>query len=94
MLPPSPCSVRVLRTAQVCALAQLCLDPYYRTFSGFMVLLQKEWIGFGHCFRERLGHDIRCGCGNWLGNGTGPIFLQFMDLVFQLIVQFPYAFQV
>jgi len=29
------------RTSQLCALAQLMLDPYYRTVSGFRVLVEK-----------------------------------------------------
>ena len=35
------------RTAQVCALAQFALDPYFRTFDGFGVLVEKEWCAFG-----------------------------------------------
>lgn len=44
------------RTAQVGSLLQICLDPYFRTFEGFMVLVEKDWVAFGHKFRERLGH--------------------------------------
>lgn len=44
------------RTAQLSALAQVCLDPYYRTIDGFRVLIEKDWISFGHKFLDRSGH--------------------------------------
>ena len=43
------------RTSQLSALSQLCLDPYYRTMEGFMVLVEKDFVSFGHMFRHRSG---------------------------------------
>ncbi|KAH7926664.1 phosphatases II [Leucogyrophana mollusca] len=44
------------RTSQLSALAQLCLDPYYRTMRGFQILIEKDWLSFGHRFLDRCGH--------------------------------------
>lgn len=44
------------RTGQLSAVAQICLDPYYRTFDGFKVLVEKDWLAFGHKFLDRSGH--------------------------------------
>ncbi|KAF2721030.1 phosphatases II [Polychaeton citri CBS 116435] len=43
------------RTAQVAALAQVMLSPYCRTLEGFITLIQKDFISFGHKFRHRNG---------------------------------------
>ncbi|XP_043101080.1 myotubularin isoform X1 [Puntigrus tetrazona] len=77
------------RTAQLTSLAMLMLDSYYRTLRGFQVLLEKEWIGFGHKFASRIGHGDK----NHADQDRSPIFVQFIDCVWQMTKQFPTAFE-
>ncbi|XP_062554946.1 myotubularin-related protein 3 isoform X3 [Armigeres subalbatus] len=77
------------RTPQIVATAQLCLDPYYRTIEGFRVLVEREWLSFGHKFSDRLGH----GPGSDETNERCPVFLQWLDCVHQIHRQFPCSFE-
>ncbi|GCB64414.1 hypothetical protein scyTo_0009808 [Scyliorhinus torazame] len=77
------------RTAQLTSLAMLMLDSYYRTIRGFEVLVEKEWLSFGHRFQLRVGHGDK----NHTDADRSPVFLQFVDSVWQMIRQFPTAFE-
>lgn len=77
------------RTAQLVALAEIMLDSHYRTFDGFRTLIQREWLDFGHKFADRCGSNP----GNEDPNERCPVFLQWLDCVQQLLVQFPRHFE-
>eukprot|EP01138_Halocafeteria_seosinensis_P011609 gb/GECG01011859.1/.p1 GENE.gb/GECG01011859.1/~~gb/GECG01011859.1/.p1 ORF type:complete len:1244 (+),score=127.55 gb/GECG01011859.1/:1-3732(+) len=81
------------RTAELAGLVQLILDPYYRTLAGFCKLVEKEWCIFGHQFSRRSG----TGCGhsrkNYGDKQRSPVFLQFLDAVWQLVNQRPSQFE-
>jgi hypothetical protein len=38
------------RTSQLTSLAMLMMDKHYRTIKGFEILIEKEWLSFGHRF--------------------------------------------
>ena len=51
------------RTTQIVSLAQIMIDPHFRTIKGFQQLIDKDWVSFGHKFRLR--------------NAVGNYFLYF-----------------
>lgn len=107
------------RTSQVVALAQICLDPYYRTLRGLAVLVEKDFIAFGHKFNERCGHfaerafhyvdeggelvkDAQHNASNDkfftfhhsnTSKEISPVFLQFLDCLWQVHRQCPQRFE-
>ncbi|VDM30972.1 unnamed protein product, partial [Hydatigera taeniaeformis] len=87
------------RTAQVCALAQLLIDPFYRTLEGFQctvciftvtskALVEKDWLCFGHKFGDRCGQTQEVD-----SREISPIFTQFLDCTRHLIDLLPTAFE-
>lgn len=78
------------RTTILWSMAQVLLDPFYRTIQGFEVLIEKDWISFGHKFEDRWGH---------FRNSTldpkerAPVLIMFLDCIYQLMNQFPMAFE-
>ena len=73
------------RTPQVCALAQLIVDPYFRTIKGFAVLIEKDFCAFGHPFAMR--------CGSKGEGEAGPVFDQFLECVQSLRRGAPSSFE-
>ncbi|CAM4805224.1 unnamed protein product [Rotaria magnacalcarata] len=70
-------------TPQIITLAEIMLDSYYRTINGFQILVQREWIQFGHKFGDRCGHGVDPNDPN----ERSPVFLQWLDCIYQLMMQ-------
>ena len=81
------------RTSQVAALAELLLDPYYRTMSGFACLVEKDFMSFGHPFHTRCAHGEGGGASSTDEGQVSPIFLQFIDAVYQVVKILPNCFE-
>ena len=66
--------------------------PYTGTSSllqGFQVLVESDWLDFGHKFGDRCGHQENAEDQN----EQCPVFLQWLDSVHQLLKQFPCLFE-
>lgn len=78
------------RTSQLSALVQVLVDPYFRSVEGFEVLIEKEFVWPGHQFAMRMA----CGAENAFDYSEFcPVLLQFLDCVWQVMEQFPIAFE-
>ena len=77
------------RTSQLSSLSQILLDPFFRTINGFAILVEKDWLSFGHQFGLRNGIYLK----QVSEDQSSPIFLQFLDAVHQLLIQFPNSFE-
>nr|XP_056722117.1 myotubularin-related protein 10 [Euleptes europaea] len=70
----------------VASLVQVMLDPFFRTIAGFQSLIQKEWVMAGYPFLDRCNHLKK-------SDKESPLFLMFLDCVWQLLEQYPSAFE-
>uniref|UniRef100_A0A8C0LDD0 Myotubularin-related protein 10 n=1 Tax=Canis lupus dingo TaxID=286419 RepID=A0A8C0LDD0_CANLU len=70
----------------VASLVQVMLDPHFRTITGFQSLIQKEWVMAGYQFLDRCNHLKR-------SEKESPLFLLFLDATWQLLEQYPAAFE-
>ena len=77
------------RSAQLISLSQVLIDPYFRTIEGLAVLIEKDWLSFGHQFGLRNGFYLK----SHHEDQRSPIFLQWLDCLHQLLYQFPNAFE-
>lgn len=76
------------RTSQLCSMTQILLDRYYRTLEGFICLIEKDWLSFGHQFRYRNGLYSPIDSSKVSNeNQFSPIFLQWLDSLYQLMEQ-------
>ncbi|CAK6958960.1 myotubularin-related protein 11 [Scomber scombrus] len=71
----------------VSSLVQVMCDPHCRTQRGFQSLVQKEWVMAGHRFYSRVNYHRDN------DKEEAPVFLLFLDCVWQLWSQYPSRFQ-
>ncbi|XP_034030135.1 myotubularin-related protein 11 isoform X2 [Thalassophryne amazonica] len=71
----------------VSSLVQVMCDPYCRKQYGFQSLVQKEWVMAGHRFCSRINYHRDN------DKEEAPVFLLFLDCVWQLWSQYPSRFQ-
>ncbi|XP_067945083.1 myotubularin-related protein 9-like [Watersipora subatra] len=78
------------RTLQVTSLSQVILEPDCRTIRGFEALIEREWIQAGHPFADRCSKALY---SNTQAKKESPMFLLFLDGVWQIWQQFPCSFE-
>ena len=78
------------RASQLTAFSQMLVDPYYRTIRGYMTLIEKDFLSFGHQFRYRNGYYNQKEVHE---DQNSPIVLQYLDATHQLLVNYPMYFE-
>ncbi|KAL4613372.1 myotubularin-related protein 10-like [Arapaima gigas] len=71
----------------ISSLVLIMLDPHYRSRLGFQGLVQREWVMAGHRFLDRCNHLKKN------DREESPLFLLFLNCVWQLMNQYPTAFE-
>ena len=77
------------RTTQLSCTSQLILDKRFRTLDGFICLIEKDWLTFGHQFRYRCGMYCPSDSPSNIAseNQKSPVFIQWLDAVYQIMQQ-------
>ena len=77
------------RTTQLSCTSQLILEKRFRTLDGFICLIEKDWLSFGHQFRYRCGMYCPSDSPSNVAseNQKSPVFIQWLDAVYQIMNQ-------
>ena len=77
------------RTTQLSCTSQLILEKRFRTLDGFICLIEKDWLSFGHQFRYRCGMYCPSDSPSNVAseNQKSPVFIQWLDAVYQIMHQ-------
>nr|CAH8863844.1 unnamed protein product [Trichobilharzia regenti] len=78
------------RALLVAGLIQIILSPEVRTIQGFQTLIDHTWINSGHPFADRCRNSAFC---LEPPRDESPVFILFLDCVWQLLRQYPNAFE-
>ena len=68
-------------------LCEIIIDPFYRTFNGLSILIEKQFMCFGHPFETRSGFTKN------KQEEVSPIFIQFLECLHQLVILHPEVFE-
>jgi hypothetical protein len=93
----------------VSSLVKICLFKKCRSINGFIQLIHKEWFYVGHKFAKRLNIRNRqmdsdgnltqeafnsdSSQNSYYNGSFCPVFLFFLDCVYQILIQFPNDFE-
>ena len=61
-----------------------------KCIKGFAVLIEKDWVSYGHQFGLRYNTNRPYVRNN---PQTSPVFIQWLDAVYQLLHQYPNMFE-
>jgi hypothetical protein len=69
-------------------MSQILLEQRYRTIDGFINLIEKDWLSFGHQFKSRNNYTNSENSKEFC-----PIFIQFLDSLYQIMKQNYWEFE-
>ncbi|VUZ52229.1 unnamed protein product [Hymenolepis diminuta] len=79
------------RSLLISSLTQIILSADFRTIRGFAALVQRDWVAAGHPFTRRCSRLLTQPSGQL--KEASPIFLLFLDCVWQIWSQYPSFFE-